>query len=146
MRPYLPSPASRPGPRSLTSVAVSRAGSVRPSRKQVLVVDDERDVLEPLLEFLAREGYLVWAARDGREAIRMVLLHSPDAVLLDLVMPGMSGWQYLDMQPSHPLLARVPVIVASAVEHSLDVAAVLPKPFHLDELLRTVHRVAGRPA
>jgi CheY-like chemotaxis protein len=119
---------------------------VRPTRKQVLVVDDERDVLEPLLEFLALEGYLVWAARDGREAIRMVLLHFPDAVLLDLVMPGVSGWQFLDMQASHPVLARIPVIVTSAVEHSLNVAAAISKPFHLDELLRTVHRVAGRPS
>jgi CheY-like chemotaxis protein len=111
----------------------------------VLVVDDDEEVRELLVEVLAREGYEVSAACNGQQALTKVLIHWPDVVLLDLVMPVMSGWQFLDLRPAYPMLDNLPIIVTSAVDSSLDVAATVLKPFLLEEVLKTVRRVAGPP-
>jgi two-component system, chemotaxis family, chemotaxis protein CheY len=140
-----------------SSFSSTRHSVVRPppstssSPRRVLVVDDDEEVRELLVELLAHEGYEVSAACNGQQALTKVLIHWPDVVLLDLVMPVMSGWQFLDLRPAYPMLDDLPVIVTSAVDGaagdgSLDVAAVVPKPFLLEAMLATVRRVAGPPA
>jgi CheY-like chemotaxis protein len=112
----------------------------------VLVVDDDKEVRELLVEVLAHEGYEVAAACNGQQAVTKVLIHWPDVVLLDLVIPVMSGWEFLELRVAYSLLDCLPVIVTSAVDSSLDVAAVVPKPFLLEDMLAAVRRVAGPPA
>jgi CheY-like chemotaxis protein len=106
----------------------------------VLVVDDESDIREAVAELLADEGYEVLDAGDGAEALRMAREHHPSIVLLDLMMPGMSGWEFCARRRDDPELARIPVIVLSAVggEQGLDAAGYLQKPFELDDLLTAV--------
>ncbi len=126
--------------------AVQPPPSTSASPRRVLVVDDDDEVREALVEVLAQEGYEVSGACNGQQALTKVLIHWPDVVLLDLVMPVMSGWQFLDLRLAYPVLGNLPVIVTSAVDSSLHVAAVVPKPFLLEEVLKTVRRVAGPPA
>lgn len=117
---------------------------------RVLVVDDDRDIRELLVELLESERYEVCSACDGQEALRKLLVRWPDIILLDLMMPIMSGWQFLRVQADHPRLASIPVVVLSAFDvfdRQMDVAAAVhPKPFLVDEVLDTVHRLAGRVA
>lgn len=115
---------------------------------RVLVVDDDRDIRELLVELLESEHYEVSSACDGQQALRKLLVQWPDIILLDLMMPIMSGWQFLHVQAEHPRLASIPVVVLSAFDvfdRQMDVAAAVhPKPFLVDEVLDTVHRLAGR--
>jgi len=126
-----------------TKTALARRGAVR-----VLVVDDDRDIREPLVELLESEHYQVGSACDGQQALMKVLVQWPDIILLDLMMPGMSGWQFLKVMAEHPRLASIPVIVLSAFdvfESQMDVAAAVhPKPFLVEEVLESVHVLAGR--
>ncbi len=111
--------------------------------KRVLIVEDDRDMREVLVDLFALEGYRVSAAANGRQALKEARRHPPDVILLDLMMPVMTGWQFRAEQSRDPGLALVPVVVMSGFGDGLDVAAVLPKPFVLDDVLSTVRRLAA---
>lgn len=113
----------------------------------VLVVDDEKDIRDTVAEILRDAGYRTYGAGDGAEALTQARAHHPDVVLLDLMMPGMSGWEFRDAQRSDPDLAKIPVIVISALarEPGCDAAAYLQKPFGLETLLSAV-RLHARAA
>ena len=115
-------------------------GSVNEMALSVLVVDDESDIREALAELLADEGYEVQAARDGAEALKKARAFHPSVVLLDLMMPGMNGWEFRARQRGDPELASIPVIVLSAFGRAPGVDAVgyLEKPFELEDLLSAV--------
>jgi CheY-like chemotaxis protein len=114
----------------------------RPARR-VLVVEDDKDNRDLLVELLASEGYQVSSASDGRVALAEAHAARPDVILLDLMMPTMNGWEFRDAQLRDPSLASVPVAVLSAFEDTLDVAAVLRKPYLLEDLLDVVQRLAA---
>src|SRR5678816_3709256 len=111
---------------------------------RVLVVDDEPMVRETLGQMLTDEGYSVDVAVDGEEALDRVHAARPDAILLDLMMPGMNGRQFLQALRDEPAYERVPVLIMTAV-HGLEVnlatlgaSEVVEKPFNVDELLNKV--------
>jgi CheY-like chemotaxis protein len=117
--------------------------TLRLPARRVLVVEDDRDNRELLVELLASEGYQVSSASDGRQALAEAHASRPDVILLDLMMPNMNGWEFRDAQLQDPYLARVPVVVISAFEDTLDVDAVLRKPYLLEDVLDTVQRFAA---
>jgi DNA-binding response OmpR family regulator len=111
---------------------------------RVLVVDDEPMVRETLGQVLADEGYVVDLAVDGETALERVHAARPDAILLDLMMPGMNGRQFLQALRNIPAYSGVPVLIMTAV-HGLNVnlqtlgaSEVVEKPFNVDELLNKV--------
>jgi two-component system response regulator CpxR len=116
-------------------------GKVRiPGRPNVLVVDDDDSIREVLSEVLRDEGYGVVCASNGEQALSELRNHGhPDLMLLDLMMPVMSGWELLEVLQSSTELSQIPVVVVSAMnapgayEH-------LAKPIDLDRLLATVGR------
>jgi len=110
----------------------------------ILVVDDERDIRDAIAELLQDEGYEVEEAGDGAEALAKARDCHPLVVLLDLMMPGMNGWEFRDRQRGDPQLAEIPVIVVSALGKvpEVDAAGYLEKPFDLDDLLSAVRRHA----
>ncbi len=111
----------------------------------VLIVDDEVDIRQAVAEVLADEGYQVCSARDGAEALAQARAFHPQVVLLDLMMPGMSGWEFRRRQMDDPDLSRIPVVVLSALggDGLSDAAGYLQKPFDLDDLLSAVRRHAA---
>jgi CheY-like chemotaxis protein len=112
--------------------------------QRVLVVDDEREIREVMVEVLRDEGYEVFSAADGLEGLERLREALPNLVLLDLMMPGMNGWQFRAKQLEQPELARIPVIVVSALgtDGSLGVQGAIEKPFDLSLLLSEVKRLA----
>jgi CheY-like chemotaxis protein len=110
----------------------------------VLVVDDENDIREAVAELLAEEGYQVLGAGDGAEALRKARAFHPSVVLLDLMMPGMNGWEFCAERKRDPELERIPVIVLSALGRvpGIDAAGYLQKPFELSDLLSAVRQHA----
>ncbi len=111
----------------------------------VLVVDDEPDLLEVMRFVLESEGFGVETARNGKEALdRMRAGQAPRLVLLDLMMPVMNGWTFLDELSKSPALQEIPVVVltASGTEGVPGAVEVLHKPLDLGLLIQTVERHA----
>jgi CheY-like chemotaxis protein len=113
-------------------------------RGHILVVDDDcdlRDTLEVILDF---HQYRVTTAESGNAALAFLRTHDlPDLILLDLVMPGLSGDEFREQQLRDPELASIPVIVMSgAADEPVGnpVVPALRKPVELDELLAVVAR------
>jgi len=114
------------------------------SSPSVLVVDDDPGIRESVTEVLSSEGYRVFEASDGEEALhRLDGLEERCVVLLDLAMPRMNGVELLTELSRRGRSERFPVVVMSANAHPRElefpqVVALLRKPFELDELLRWV--------
>jgi CheY-like chemotaxis protein len=110
---------------------------------QVLVVDDDRDVRDVVAAVLESEGYDVSCAENGAQALAIMHGPKPRAIVLDLMMPVMSGWEMLEVVRGDGELAAIPVVVLSAVRAPAGVAH-LWKPVSLDELVTTLDRVCRR--
>jgi serine/threonine protein kinase len=120
---------------------------------KVLVVEDDPQARASLAKLLAADGYQVATAGNGREALeRLEEGPLPSLILLDLAMPVMNGWEFIQEQRKHPAWGQVPVVVISASQPApgtaaaLGAAEFLQKPIDLVRLTRTVHSVAGAAA
>lgn len=111
-----------------------------------MIVEDDAELREGLASLLALEGYDVETAADGREALERLRSGAlpPCLILLDLMMPTMSGWEFRREQSRDPALCRVPVIVvtgdanAEQKAQQLAAAAFLSKPYDFDRLMKLV--------
>ena len=117
---------------------------------RVLVVEDDDATRTVLALTLLDQGYAVRQAGDACEGLAILRVWRPDAILLDIELPGPDGWAFRRQQRALPGAAAVPVVVVSASHRimapSADLipAAVIRKPFDLDDLLSTVARLATR--
>lgn len=95
-------------------------------KPKILVVEDEQDTAELLKHVLEREGFSVLQAKDGRQASSLIgTVRPPSLVLLDLVIPYVSGAELLKLIRDHPDWARTPVIVVSADSYQPDIQQTL---------------------
>lgn len=121
----------------------------QPPDATILVVDDAADWREVLRELLEAEGYRVAAAGDGLMAIELLNAGTrPCALLMDLMMPAMDGWDLHAHLRSRPEWAGIPVIIISAFWPTRREAppdtVVLQKPVPAEEILRVVRETCGR--
>lgn len=127
-----------------------------PTSLTVLVIDDTPMILDVIRAALEEEGYRVVTCLQSRDAVRLAERDKPDLVMLDIVMPEVSGWDILTALRARPELARLPVVICTAwVAEALGRLAelrgphgdahlgLLPKPFDVDELLEVVASVAS---
>src|ERR1044071_9479593 len=110
---------------------------------QVLVVEDYEDARAMVEMILEDAGYRVLLAADGLEGVTMARAHHPDAILMDIFMPGLDGIEATRQIKSDPAMASVPVIAYTAKPASVGdgeelFAAVCAKPCPPDELLKLV--------
>ncbi len=118
--------------------------------KRVLVVDDDRDTRELLVQVLEGDGYRASAAENGEQALLEAKGERPDVILLDLMMPGMTGLEFREHQMREPSISEVPVIVLSSYADiaadvaDLHAAAYLRKPLQIEQILSAVHQHAHR--
>jgi two-component system phosphate regulon response regulator PhoB len=115
---------------------------------RVLLVEDHPTMRRSLVAVLAAEGYEVAEARDGRDGLTEAAASPPDAIVLDLHVPGIDGLEVLRRLRADPVTAGVPVIVVTATGEeqrrpaiALGAAAYLTKPFGPPVLVETVARV-----
>jgi CheY-like chemotaxis protein len=114
---------------------------------RVLVIDDDADARAALADGLGAQGYAVDLATDGADALaRLAEGPYPDAIVLDLGMPRMSGWQFRDLQKRLPALADIPVVVLTGETSLLGIDArdVLVKPAPIAAIDEAIRRAAGR--
>jgi CheY-like chemotaxis protein len=121
---------------------------------RVLVVDDDEVIRQLITLNLELEGFEVYEAVDGADALRKVAEVRPSVVTLDVMMPNLDGWDAAARLRSDPETADVKVVLLSARAQEADVRrgtrlgvdAYLTKPFDPDDLVEVVRRLAGIPA
>src|SRR5262249_9385487 len=119
-----------------------------PDAPLILVVEDDSDTRELVIEVLREDGYRVAGAGNGQEALEILAREPrpPALILLDLMMPVMNGWEFLDVMTRVKGMTAVLVLVLSAdparqLAAQRGVVAVIGKPFDLGRLLRLVRAV-----
>jgi CheY-like chemotaxis protein len=116
----------------------------------VLLAEDDLDIRDVVQDLLEEIGCDVIPARTGRQALDFLANDArspPDIVILDLMMPLVTGWQVLEVIQKDPVLAKIPVVILTAAtqDRPSGVAALLHKPFHIQLLLETIQGLL-RPA
>lgn len=120
-------------------------------RAHILIVEDDPDILSSLAEAIREEGFDVETAANGYQALTRMESHMPQLIFLDLMMPLMDGWRFMEVarqrfaEPTLP-----PVVLLSAVHglaeeaRRLGVKAFLAKPFDLADVARVAHELVPR--
>jgi two-component system, OmpR family, phosphate regulon response regulator PhoB len=119
---------------------------------RILVVEDERDIAALVAYHLTKEGYRVRTAEAGQEALQAIAVEKPDLMILDLMLPGFSGYEVLQELRRRPEMADVPVVVLTARRDEADRVKGLElgaddyvtKPFSPRELVLRVSAVLRR--
>ena len=112
----------------------------------ILIIDDDAGIRDALAEILELSGYHVAVAADGQEGVELLEVGlEPSAIVLDLMMPRMDGWTFLDRLRHDPKHQGVPVVVTSAVASESPAGAdlCLQKPFDVGQLDRAVARLCA---
>ena len=125
--------------------------------QRILVVDDDKQIVRLLQSYLAQEGFAIFTAHDGEEALHVIRRERPDAVVLDLMLPARNGWELTRLMRADEKLRAIPILMLTArVEDSdkilgLELGAddYVTKPFNPREVTARVRallrRAAGMP-
>jgi DNA-binding response OmpR family regulator len=122
----------------------------RKTSQTVLIIEDETDIGELIQIVLRDEGYQVRWCQTGRSGLMTATSLLPDVIVLDLMLPDLSGQEVLRQLKSNQLTRHIPVIIESAISsrltrHERDlVTSVLAKPFEIDDLISVVQHAVGR--
>ena len=115
----------------------------------ILVVDDSRTVLASLKKILQQGGFQTITAINGEEGVQMAKQHKPEMILMDLVMPGINGFQATRMLRRDPTTENIPIIIISGNEQAsekfwgtrIGANGFLPKPITRDKLFEIITEV-----
>ncbi|MEG4394330.1 PAS domain-containing protein [Microcoleus sp. BROC3] len=115
-------------------------------KQNILMVDDSPESLRLLSQFLSKRGYKVRPTRDGKLTFNLALSSAPDLILLDIVMPGMDGYQVCEQLKACPETKDIPVIFISSLNEvfdkvkafSLGAVDYITKPFQIEEVVARV--------
>ena len=115
-----------------------------PAQQTILIVEDDSAIREVVRDFLDSVGYRTLVARDGDEAVAISHAARPDLIVMDLMLPRLTGGEVAARLKADLPTARIPIIAVSAVDDVDDLAELLPldaviaKPFDLDSLHRMI--------
>ncbi len=115
--------------------------------KKILAVDDETDVLLVIKTALLSEGFEVASATNGQEALDKIPSEQPDLIILDVMMPGMTGFEVLERMKADPSMASIPVIMLTGLSERTKIKEALEsgtdyyivKPFDFHDLMSKVN-------
>ena len=120
--------------------------------KTILIVEDEEAVRELEKFILEQQGYDVMEARDGLEGLAKAEFRRPDLILLDLMMPDVSGGRMYDEMKEHPTISGIPIVVVTGkpdahemFDDQIGPDDVIMKPFEADTLLGRIRHHIGDP-
>ena len=140
-------PRSKALPETASNISAPGLDSCR-EKPLVLVVDDEASTHELLESYLAPEGYQTITASSGKEALDKALQLLPDAITLNMLMPGKSGWEILQQLKTNPATSAIPVVIVSIVDDkgrgfALGASEYLVKPVQREVLLAALKKHLG---
>ncbi len=116
---------------------------------QIIVIEDEPDIQQLIHSILTANGFEVIRASTGEEGLVLASKLKPDLIILDIVMPGLSGLEVLRLLKSKKTTKNIPVIIVSALNRDVDrkyaedygADAYVPKPFTISEILIEVDKL-----
>jgi len=120
---------------------------------RILFIEDDWEMVTLVRYILGQRDFKVFGARTGLEGLEAMRRDPPDLVLLDLMLPGIDGWEVHRRMKADPRLQEIPVIVVSAKTQGVDLAlglhvakvdGYITKPFSIGELVKTVERALGK--
>lgn len=119
---------------------------IRPPGPSVLIVDDNAGLIRLLERYLADHACKVISAQNGEEGLRLARETHPSAILLDVMMPGMHGWDVLQRLRNDPRTSNIPIIVCSVLHNpdlalSLGATLFLPKPISQEDVLNALRQL-----
>jgi len=114
--------------------------------KTILIVDDSEDMRTLLGQVLEGEGYTLFFAEDGNMAVAQAVAHQPNIILMDMSLPGITGWEAVEQLRKMPDFQHTPIIAVTAYVTKADEErakavgcdAHLGKPFDIMEVLDTI--------
>jgi DNA-binding response OmpR family regulator len=129
---------------------ISKPDSSAQPPKRILLVDDDREIVESMRIALEASGYQVLVARDGNQGLALAEREDPDLVILDMMMPKRSGFLVLEkLRRPRPVPVRIIMVTANegnrhkAYAETLGVDDYIRKPFAMDRLLDSIERLLG---
>lgn len=121
--------------------------------RRVVYIEDDQEMIDLVMLILGRRGYQVRGAHGGRKGLELIFSDPPDIILLDLMMPGMDGWEVYQQLKATEETRNIPVIIITAKAQAIDrvlglhIAKVddyIAKPFRPQELVDSIERVINR--
>ncbi|EKQ71302.1 response regulator with CheY-like receiver domain and winged-helix DNA-binding domain [Leptolyngbyaceae cyanobacterium JSC-12] len=117
----------------------------------ILIVDDTPSEMELIRHYLQESGYSVIGVVNANAALNQAIEHQPDAVITDVVMPGLSGFELCRSLKRHPVTEKTPIIICTSKSQEIDrlwgmkqgADFYLTKPFTREQLLRAVQAVVN---
>lgn len=121
------------------------------NRKKILIVDDDKEILDFLTIFLEKNGYVVLKALDGAQAVTQVMQSRPHLIILDIMLPAGSGITVYNRIKQSILTQKIPIIIYTAVpaEHVKDklppgdTTIIFNKPCELEDILAAIKNLIG---
>jgi DNA-binding response OmpR family regulator len=123
------------------------------SGRQVVYIEDDQEMIDLVVLILGRRGFQVIGATGGRAGLETIFKEPPALILLDLMMPGMDGWEVYQQLKANDQTRAIPVIIITAKAQAIDrvlglhIAKVddyIAKPFRPQELVDSVDRVLAK--
>jgi DNA-binding response OmpR family regulator len=123
-------------------------------KRTILVVEDDEEINRLIGAYVEYAGFRYLPAFDGAQALAQIRDHIPCAVILDLMLPDVSGWDVCRQLKTDRGTFDIPIIILTALDHDASreegircgAAEYLTKPFNPDELLQALHKHAGQPS
>lgn len=121
--------------------------------RRVVYIEDDQEMIDLVVLILTRRGFQVTGAHGGRNGLDVIFQDPPDLVLLDLMMPGMDGWEVYQQLKANEKTCHIPVIIVTAKAQAIDrvlglhIAKVddyIAKPFRPQELVDSINQVLER--
>ena len=114
--------------------------------KEILIVDDEPGIVIPIQFLMEQQGFRVIAAENGEDALDIIPKYNPDLVLLDIMLPGIDGYQVCEIVRLDPKYRTIKIIFLTALEREIEIASgmvlgadtFIAKPFSNNELVEKV--------
>jgi len=118
-------------------------------KKKILIIDDDLQASESLKRLFVFSGYEVETVNKPKEALEKTKLFKPDLIILDLLMPGIGGFELCEIFNQDPLTSHIPIIVISALSgytdikkaYKLGVVGYITKPYDFPQLLKEVKKI-----
>src|SRR5882757_3610074 len=127
---------------------------VKEHAASILVVDDAPEIVAMLTTRLGHRGYKVSTASDGHRALELARREKPDIVLLDVMMPGKSGWEVARALKQDPVTQDIKIVMVTAIGEQVNeitsplygADAYIDKPFEFEKLERVISSLVARPS
>jgi DNA-binding response OmpR family regulator len=140
-------------------MAARAARAARPAKPSVeptsiVYVDDDLELIRLVSTALEDEGYEVFTATDGESGLETILVEQPSMVILDVMMPGLTGWEISKYMRTKEMFANTPILMLTGIGERMNAltaplygaTAHLDKPFDIEDLLETVRQLIAAKA